>query len=56
MRELGCRSFELGNDPLGERLAQLDAPLVEGIDLPDRALGKDAVLVERDQLAERGRC
>ena len=49
------RAFELGNDALGERLAQLHAPLVEGIDLPDRALREDAVLVERDQLAERCR-
>ena len=52
--ELGLRrALELGDDALGERLAQLHAPLVERIDLPDRALGEDAVLVERDQLAER---
>ena len=56
MLELGLlRALELGNDPLGQRLAQFDAPLVEGVDLPDRALGEHAVLVERDQLAERGR-
>ena len=57
MLELGFRrTFELGDDPLGERLAQLHAPLVELIDLPDRALGEDAVLVERDQLAQRCGC
>src|SRR6202453_535216 len=48
-------ALELWNDALGERLAQFDAPLVEAIDAPDRALGEDAVLVQRDQLAQRGR-
>ena len=50
LARLALSSF--GNDPLGKRLAQFDAPLVEGIDLPDRALGEDAVLVERHQLAQ----
>ena len=36
-------------------LAQLDPPLVEGVDPPDRALGEDAVLVQGDQGAERAR-
>ena len=45
-----------GNDALGQDLAELDAPLIERVDVPDRALGKDAVLVERDQLAQGGRC
>src|SRR5258708_34760924 len=49
------RTLELGNDRLGESLAQFHAPLVEGIDLPDRSLGEDAMLVERDQLAQSGR-
>src|SRR5215831_21303043 len=54
--ELGfSRALELRNDLLGERLAQFDAPLVEGIDLPDGALGEDAVLVERNQPTQRGR-
>ena len=54
MLELGLRqALELGDDALRQNLAQLHAPLVEGIDLPDRALGEDAVLVERDELAER---
>ena len=43
---------ELGDDPLGERLAELDAPLVEGVDAPDDALREDGVLVERDERAE----
>src|SRR5581483_1897877 len=29
------------------------APLIEGVDLPDGALGEHGVLVERDQLAKR---
>ena len=33
----------------GQRLAQLDAPLVEAVDAPHRAAGEDAVLVQRDQ-------
>src|SRR6476659_3053420 len=54
--ELGfLGALELGDDPLRERLPQLHAPLIEGVDLPDGALGEDAVLVERDQFAERSR-
>src|SRR3954466_12838723 len=33
---------ELGGDPLGERLAELDAPLIERVDAPDDALREDA--------------
>ena len=47
------RSLNLGDDVLGQHFAQLDAPLIEGVDLPDSALGKDRVLIERDQLAQR---
>ena len=50
-----CFAFELRNDPLRQHLAELHAPLVEGIDMPDRALGEDEVLVKRDQLAQRRR-
>src|SRR5262245_31937937 len=46
------RAFELWNDPLGQNLAQLHTPLIKGIDLPDGALGEDAVFIERDQCAE----
>src|SRR6218665_2934905 len=35
-----------------ELLAELHAPLVEGVDAPDRALRERDVLVERDQLTE----
>ena len=36
----------------GQLLAELDAPLVERIDVPDDALHKDLVLVHGDQRAE----
>ena len=49
------RRLQLGNDLLREHLPELDAPLIEGVDPPDRALGEDAVLVEGDQRAERVR-
>ena len=39
--------------PRRERLAELHAPLVERVDVPDRALHEHLVLVERDQHAER---
>src|SRR5437763_17215076 len=37
---------------LGEPLAELNAPLIEGIDAPDDALREHAVLVERDELTQ----
>ena len=49
-------AFKFGNDALGEYLAQFDAPLVKRINVPDRALGENAVLIKRDQLAEGLRC
>src|SRR5579871_399958 len=53
LRLLGA--LKLRDDSLSQDLAQFHAPLVEGIDLPDRALGEDAVLVEGHELAERRR-
>ena len=46
---------ELRDDALREHLAELDAPLVERVDVPDRALREDAVLVERDERARARR-
>ena len=43
--ELSCfnlgagNALRFGNDALGQRLAHLDAPLVERINLPDHTLG-----------------
>src|SRR5216110_904139 len=45
--------LELAGDARREHLAELDAPLVERVDVPDRSLHQDAVLVQRDELAER---
>ena len=42
-------ALELGDDPFGQDLAKLDAPLVERVDVPDRALREDTVLIECDQ-------
>ena len=51
-RRSGSRlARELRRDPLGQHLAELDAPLIERVDAPDRALGEHVVLVERDELA-----
>src|SRR5579872_3071211 len=47
------RAFQFGDDPLRQYLAQLHAPLIEGVNLPDRALREDAVLIERHKLAQR---
>src|SRR5262245_4099896 len=47
-------ALELRDDLLREGLAQLHAPLIEGVDAPDRALGEDTVLIERNQLAQGG--
>src|SRR4029434_498651 len=54
MAELGFRrALELGDDVLGQHLAELDSPLIERVDVPDAPLGEHAVLVQRDELAER---
>src|SRR5215207_2239452 len=55
VREVGLRAGELGDDRGGELLAELDAPLVERVDVPDRPLGEHLVLVGRNQLSERER-
>ena len=46
-------TFQLRDNAFRQYLAQLDAPLIEGINLPDRPLSEDAVLVARNQLTER---
>src|SRR5215475_13932670 len=54
--KLGCAlALQLGDNALCQYLAEFDAPLIEGIDVPDHALGKHAVLVESDQLSQRRR-
>ena len=41
--------LQLRQDPAGQFLAQLDAPLVETVDAPDAALHRHLVLIQRDQ-------
>src|ERR1700689_1036494 len=41
--------------PQGKLLAQLDPPLVERVDVPNRAFGEYLVLIESDQAAEHAR-
>ena len=53
-RGLGL-ALEFRDDALSQYFAQLHAPLVEGVDVPDNTLGEDRVLVESDQRAERMR-
>ena len=48
-------AFQFGNDALRECLAQLHAPLIERINVPDHALSEDAVFVKRDEFAENFR-
>ena len=46
-------TLDLGQQRLGQLLAQFHAPLVEGVDAEELRLGKDAVFVERDQPPKR---
>src|SRR5215470_7876303 len=51
--ELGFGSaLQLRDDRHRQRLAELDAPLVERVDVPDGPLREHAVLVERDERTE----
>ena len=44
-------TLKLRDDAVGQHFPKFDAPLVERVDMPDRALHEDFMLVERDQLA-----
>src|SRR5216683_447094 len=56
MIELGLGlALELRDDALSQNLAELDAPLIERVDLPDGALREHTVLIQGDQLSQRGR-
>src|ERR1700720_3127915 len=46
-------AFYFGDDALSQNFAELHAPLVERIDLPDRALGKQEMFVQSDKFTER---
>jgi hypothetical protein len=49
-------ALEFRNNPVGEHFPELHAPLVKRIDAPNRALGKNIVLVEGDEFAKGRRC
>src|SRR5262245_54227108 len=56
MAELGLAlALELRDDALSQDLTEFDAPLIERVDVPDGSLGEYAMLVQRNQLSERGR-
>ena len=46
------RALDSGEDLLGQNLAQLDAPLIEGVNTPHGTLNEGDVLVQGDQLAQ----
>src|SRR5713101_8599208 len=48
--------LDLRDDALRQDLTQLHAPLVEGIDIPNYALGEHRVFVERHQFPQGFRC
>ena len=48
-------AMQFGDNAAGQYLAKFDAPLIETVDRPDRALGEHAVLVQCHQAAERRR-
>ena len=56
VESVGRRVFANARGELaGQLLAEFDAPLVEGIEIPQHAEAENLVLVERDELAQRER-
>src|SRR5215471_21659742 len=45
-------AFQFRNNALSQNFSQFDAPLVEGVDVPDGALREHGVFVQSDQLPE----
>src|SRR4051812_38484655 len=45
-------AFQLRRNPIRQHLAQLHAPLIERVDVPDRALDENAVLIQGDNLSQ----
>ena len=46
-------AFEFWNDPLRKQLAELNSPLIERINVPNRALRENGVFVKSNETAER---
>ena len=49
----GDLSFDQRLERLGQFLAQFHAPLIERVNAEDHPLDKDAMLIKRDDLAQR---
>ena len=45
-------ALQFGYDALSQHLAEFNSPLVERVELPDRALCEDNVFIQSDQFAE----
>ena len=45
-------TLELRDNSLGQHLTQFDAPLIEGVNIPDRPLRENRVFVKGDEFAE----
>src|SRR4030095_10388486 len=53
MAESGLRFvLEFRDNSLSQHFTQLNAPLVEGVDIPNCSLSENVVLVERNEFAE----
>src|SRR5260370_35924835 len=48
-------ALEFGNNLVRQRFAEFYTPLIERVDVPDRALHEDLVLVQRDNFTQRFR-
>jgi hypothetical protein len=54
-----CRlslALKFRNDSLRQHFAQLDAPLVELVNIPDHPLRENGVFIQTDESSERFRC
>src|SRR5947209_6001166 len=50
-----CLALEFRDNSLGQNLPQFDPPLVKRVEVPDRTLRENRMLVECNQLAEHFR-
>src|SRR5260370_7619099 len=48
-------ALEFGNNLVRQRFAEFYTPLIERVDVPDRALHEDLLLVQRDNFTQRFR-
>jgi len=48
------RTFQFSSDILRQHFAELDAPLVERVDVPNYALGENNMFIECHERTQRG--